>query len=209
MGTQQYCLILELSGLWEWAVYVALFICDERACGLLVRGLLLRHAMVPSNKLGPSSRRQWPGVPAEWLRRAEALRCEAMLDWPVAVTCWLRSGRDAGERALALAAAFLQRPAVLRHAEAPFQRGPTEMISLAPLRPEARWLLSVLEELESSMIVSNQKVWVELGKELLAFMKSWSEASAGHQYAHKAPADLARLCSQCDCARRHLLSQPP
>eukprot|EP00928_Gymnodinium_smaydae_P013381 TRINITY_DN14883_c0_g2_i1.p1 TRINITY_DN14883_c0_g2~~TRINITY_DN14883_c0_g2_i1.p1 ORF type:complete len:826 (-),score=165.96 TRINITY_DN14883_c0_g2_i1:88-2478(-) len=204
--TQQYCLLLELAGFWEWAVYVALFLGDPRARGSAVRGLLLRHARATSGASVGAPIARWLGrVPAAWLARAQAMRCEVERDWPGAVACWLRCCGDgeAERRAAILGAAFLQVPALLRHCSAPFQRGPTETILLAPMSPPARWLLRVLEQLEPASKRRNDEAWAELLSELLVFMRAWASAVAGE---YRSPSEIALLCRRCQSARSHLLA---
>jgi len=206
--TQQYCLALELCGCWDWAIYVALFVSDSRARALLVRGLLLRNAGVLRRDMEFETRSFWPDVPVAWLLRAQGLRCEAMQDWPTAVRCWARSDGDALEHALAVAAAFLVEPALLRHVRAPEKRGATEAIVLSRPRPEARWLLGVLKELKASMSSGSsacQRAWTVVGEELLHFMSGWFEATAGQQAYRTEPQRMASLCLRCDVARRHLV----
>jgi hypothetical protein len=199
--TQQYCLALELAGLWVWAVHVALYVTDQRARHILVRGLLQRNAAVPES-LQEAPRREWPGVPTMWLRRAEALRCEAAQDWPGAVSSWLQCGF--AKRALLIEAAYLHCPAVLWHAAAPFRRGPLESILLEPMSQPARWLLNVLEEL-APIVERSDEAWAQLGKELLAFMREWGAAKEGQ---YQAPGDFARTCKNCISARQYLVGLP-
>merc|ERR1740117_634030 len=49
--TQQYCMLLETTGHWEWAVYVARFVGDARARDLAVHGLFRRNAITGSGAL--------------------------------------------------------------------------------------------------------------------------------------------------------------
>jgi len=203
--TQQYCLTLELLGYWEWAVYVALFVRNERARGALVRGLMQRNVAVPKgDDLRPASRRQWLGVPRAWTWRAQALRSEAVGAWPPAVASWLKCG--GADRALVLALGFLQVPAILGHLAAQPRRGVAEAaLSLEAMSPPARWLLDRLEEAEPS-VTHCEEIWAEAGRDALALMRGWAAAgAAGVQYEAQ---ELVRLCWRCELLRRQLLGVP-
>eukprot|EP00927_Polykrikos_kofoidii_P040679 TRINITY_DN34725_c0_g1_i1.p1 TRINITY_DN34725_c0_g1~~TRINITY_DN34725_c0_g1_i1.p1 ORF type:complete len:963 (-),score=177.04 TRINITY_DN34725_c0_g1_i1:502-3390(-) len=226
--TQQYCLTLELCGRWRLAVYVALFVTDERARGELIRGLLRRHAGVLGAKtMRPHEemRLRWPGVSEAWVRNAEALRFEAEQDWPAAVKCWLRCAnvskppadgsahavacvdeqrRGAQRRAIVLTEAFLQRPLLLGHISAPFQRGAIEDVVVAPMSRAARWVLSALEDLRPGTLRADEP-WSVLAKELLGLLRAWSAGTGDRSHN---PQDLARILRWCDCARRYTLGLP-
>jgi hypothetical protein len=214
--TQQYSLLLELSGHWEWAVYVALFISDDRARVCIVRGLLQRHsALLSRAKLVLPDRPHWAGVPKAWIWQGEALRRERSWEWSAAVTCWIHSITDHSgscaetQRAAALALGFLQVPAMLRHRLA----GPPTLLArdgglraapeleaanFACMAAPAKWLLSVLLELEAELVQT------EVGQDVLSFMRGWSDSGA-----FTCPsARLARLCSRCTGMRRRLFGIP-
>mmetsp|Transcript_59311 Transcript_59311/g.167032 ORF Transcript_59311/g.167032 Transcript_59311/m.167032 type:complete len:768 (-) Transcript_59311:53-2356(-) len=201
--TQQYCLLLEVTGSWEWAVYVALFVRDARARSCLVRGIIQRNAALSGESdLKPVVRQQWPGVPAPLLSRIQALRSEQACDWLAAVASWLQCGGL--QRAAILALGYLQGPTALKHAVAPVvQCGASDAMLLAPMTPPARWLLGVLEEVESLMACCDEG-WAHVGKDALLFMRSWSAATAKHYE----PTSLVQLYSKCDMLRRHILGIP-
>jgi len=205
--TQQYCLLLEMAGLWEWAVYVALFVWDVRARSIIIRRLLQRRAQAASlEDLQPVLQPQWAGVPVAWLWQAQALRSQAAEDWPSAVACWLQSGGDGGKRAAIAAVGFLQGPVLLGHAVASAERDLVAAVSLAPMTPPALWLLSVLEELETTFRSWPSEVWSETGHDALRLMRRWKE----HDVAmpHFRPSNIVEFYSKCNMLQRHLLGAP-
>jgi len=229
--TQQYCLSLELSGHWEWAVYVGLFVSDHRARTALIRGLLQRHSALPANAgLVLPDRPHWSSVPPMWIWRSEALRRERSWEWPAAVACWLRSlfedvsgssGREV-ERSVAVALGFLLMPAVLRHRlAAPVPLRPSlastpaaggslrvgtvqlEAATLAPMTAPAKWLLGGLMELELQLGRS-EETWAWVGRDVLSFMRAWAQAGT----TTCPPERLAQLCKQCETAKQRVLGIP-
>jgi len=193
--TQQYCMLLELLGQWEWAIYVALFITDARARSSAIQGLMSRNV---SPVKVETVRKQWPGLPQSCLRRAQAFRFESAWNWLPAVTSWLAVGGR--ERALLLAVGFLQAPVVLQHAVAPVQRGPME-VHFAPMGSLAVWLLGAVEELVAS---GDRQWWAEVGRVVHTFMLRWSNSSD-----FKCQTDeLARLCLLADKVRPQILGVP-
>lgn len=216
--TQQYCLLLETAGLWEWAVYVALFVSDERARSIIIRRLIQRHAQVANlEDVQPVVMPQWTGVPATWLWQAQALRSEATEDWPSAVSCWLHCGGDGGKRAAIAAVGFLQGPVLLGHLAASAEREPDDpddpgprsvaAVSLVPMAPPALWLLSVLEELETTFDRrSSAEAWAETGQEALCLMRRWKER--GTATPHFRHPNLVEFYSKCNMLQRHLLGAP-
>mmetsp|Transcript_106556 Transcript_106556/g.184079 ORF Transcript_106556/g.184079 Transcript_106556/m.184079 type:complete len:815 (-) Transcript_106556:120-2564(-) len=207
--TQQYCWLLELSGFWEWAVYAAQFVQDARARSILVRGLIRRNAVVHGGaSLEAKPREHWFGVPPAWAWQAQALRCEKYWDWPAAVVCWLQSctsdGVSGADRAVIILVGFLQSPAILKHRQCdqkPFMQ--EETITLAPMAPQARWLLTVLEELKPKMETCGD-VWAKFGMHVLQFLQRWADAGclACRQSV------LGLLCHQCSTARQLILGIP-
>lgn len=205
--TQQYCLLLEIAGLWEWAVYVALFVCDERARSIIIRRLIQRRVQVANlEDLQPVMRPQWVGVPVTWLWQAQALRSEASDDWPSAASCWLQCGGDGGKRAAIAAVGFLQGPVLLGHASASAGRDLVAAVSLSPMTPPALWLLSVLEELEAAFRRWPSESWAETGQEALRIMRGWKEH--GVAMPHFRPPNLVEFYSKCNMLQRHLLGAP-
>jgi len=205
--TQQYCQMLELVGSWEWAVYLSLFIRDIRARNALVRGLVQRNAAITDRaSLKADSRHlhvQSLGLSCAWIWRAKAVRSEMGRDWPTAVLCWLKCG--CAERALVITMGFLLSSAVVRHAGAPFLRGPTEAIALAPMAPEAKWLLSVFAQLEPSCSEQCPEMWGSIGHGMLQFMREWATPGTSVQYE---PARLVRLYRECEITRRQVFGIP-
>merc|ERR1719440_1063263 len=231
--TQQYCLSLELSGYWEWALYVAQFITDNRARAALIRGLLQRHSALPaSTSLVLPARPHWSSVPTAWIWRGEALRRERAWEWPAAFACWLRclkedtsgSGRCDVQRAVAVALGFLVMPAILRHrlaAPSPLrpalaampaaggagygQSGSMELeaTALAPMTSPAKWLLTGLAELELQLGCS-EELWAQVGRDALGFMRHWAQSGTTTFPSER----LARLCKQCEETRQRELGIP-
>lgn len=220
--TQQYCLTLELSGKWEWAVYVARFISDDISRAATIRGLLQRHSSSSSSSgLALPARPHWSGIPASWIWHGEALRREKLWDWPGAVVCWLQSiakadgsGGPEVERAIAALLGFLLIPAILRHrltsplsggAAASFALGPVELeaASLAPMTAPAKWLLSSLSAVEPQLIRS-EETWAWVGRDAIVFLREW-ERSGTTSYP---PARLAQLCKRCSTTKQRVLGIP-
>lgn len=223
--TQQYCLSLELSGNWEWAAYVALFITDARVRSRVIHGLLQRHSALSSNTgLALPPRPHWTSIPTAWVWRSEALRREKAWEWPGALACWLQglvktsgtSGKDM-ERAVGIALGFLLMPAILRHRSAgalPLRQSPTsapsasgnmrsglvelESATLAPMTAPLKWLAAALTELEPQLRQS------QAGIDLLSFMRDWESNKA----ANCPPVRLAQLCNQCSTAKKRVLGIP-
>jgi hypothetical protein len=215
--TQQYCLSLELSGNWDWAVYVANFVRDDRTRTALLRGLLQRHSALAGGLALPP-RPYWSGVPTAWIWHGEAMRRERMWEWPAALACWLRcltedSSGDPGtdgvmvERAMATALGFLLMPAILKHrvtapALAAGGQVGLETTSLASMTGPASWLLAVLTGLEGQLQRS-EEIWARVGRDVLLFMREWSAGSP-----NCSPARLAQLCKQCSTVKERVLGIP-
>lgn len=198
--TQQYCMLLETTGHWEWAVYVARFVGDARARDLAVHGLLQRNASAGSGRL--QVKQQWTDTPERWLFCSQALRSEAAHDWAGAATCWLRVG-DA-RRAVLVAIGFLVVPTLLGHTATSARRGSTEVITLTTMQLPARWLFSLLKEaLEALERGAGGRL--EVAAEVLEFMGRWQ---ATGQVDDCTPETMARLCRSCCDARRHILGMP-
>jgi len=201
--TQQYCLLLELSGNWEWALYVALFVSDERVRMRLVRGLLQRHsALRNTTSLELENRPHWVGLSPTWIWRGEALRRERTWEWSVATTCWLKSLQDSSggstkmKRAAALTLGFLQIPAMVKHRLA---APDLEAARFAPMTAPAKWLLEkVLVQLEAELVKT------KAGREVLAVMREWSEAGEFRCTLSR----LVEICNRCIAYKRQLLGIP-
>lgn len=201
MLTQQYCFLLELTGRWEMAVYVAQFLSDSRARNSAIYGLIQRHAgTLPDSAKLPEPALQ---VPLSWVFRAKALRSELEHDWPGAVTFWMQAGRACVERALILAMAYLQGPVLVGHADASLRRGAAEALCLAPMAPPACWLLSMLEEHEASLEMHDE-AWADICKLALAFMRKWAQSKDRRHDS----AELVHLYWRCETLKRHLLGVP-
>lgn len=199
--TQQYCFLLELTGRWEMAVYVAQFLCNSRARNSAIYGLVQRHAgKLPDNAKLPAPAMQ---VPPSWVFRAKALRSELELDWPGAVTFWMQAGRAFVERALILAMAFLQGPLLVGHANNSLRRGAAEALCLATMTPPAHWLLSMLDEHEASLEMHDE-AWAHICRLALAFMRKWAQAKDSRHDS----ADLVHLYWRCETLKKHLLGVP-
>mmetsp|Transcript_118945 Transcript_118945/g.237077 ORF Transcript_118945/g.237077 Transcript_118945/m.237077 type:complete len:771 (+) Transcript_118945:47-2359(+) len=199
--TQQYCFLLEITGRWDMAVYVAQFLCNSRARNSAIYGLIQRHAWTLSDSAKlPTPTMQ---VPLSWVFRAKALRSELEHDWPGAVTFWMQAGHAFVERALILAMAFLQGPVLIGHADASLKRGAAEALCLAPLSPPALWLLSMLEEHEAALEMQDE-VWADICRRALAFLRNWTRAK---DRRHDSAA-LVHLYWRCNALKRHLLGVP-
>lgn len=241
--TQQYCFMLELLGHWQWAIHVALFLSEPRARALAVQGLLTRNAEgspacgvrslsddagqkrmpMASHSLSRWSK-AWPGVPQNWICKADALRCEIKQRWPAAVECWLglvachgnepRSEMGDGTngalaspqtsvvaagatRALVLVVSYLLPRALLWHASADFHSAPTEAITLMPMTAPARWLQTWLQEIERD-VAKDSAAWALSGHVVLQLMKTWSE-DGRYQCT---PSELIDICRKGDVVRR-------
>mmetsp|Transcript_64456 Transcript_64456/g.119910 ORF Transcript_64456/g.119910 Transcript_64456/m.119910 type:complete len:668 (-) Transcript_64456:77-2080(-) len=200
--TQQYCLQLELRGKWEWASYVACFVSDERARSLAVRGLLQRNCPRPCNLDVPVPA-QIQLIPEVLVWRAQALRCEAAQDWVGAVSYWHKAGSK--WRALTLLLSFLQAPLVLCHSRAPLQASQSDMVVLSPMSVPAKWLLSILEDVEGAASTAESTGWADLARTAVSFMRRWAKAD-GHAQCTRL--ELVQLHSQCLKLRKHLLGVP-
>mmetsp|Transcript_79492 Transcript_79492/g.219880 ORF Transcript_79492/g.219880 Transcript_79492/m.219880 type:complete len:787 (-) Transcript_79492:104-2464(-) len=196
--TQQYCFLLELTGGWEWAIYVAFFIRDSCTRSAIINGLVQRHAVsLDCSELRPAL----GNVPSAWMWRAQALWCEIGCDWLTAVSCWLQCG--CVERAISIAVAFLQGPLLLGHAIAPFQGGVTEAICLAPMTPPAHWLLALYQEHEAAVAMCKE-AWAKVCRDALSLLRDWSKAVTEYYE----PVSLVQLYWQCSKLRQHLLGVP-
>jgi len=201
--TQQYILLLDLAGRWDWALYVALFISEPRARGAAVRGLMMRRgSQAQPQALQQLARKQRVQAPQQWWWRCRALRCEQQSDWVGAVGCWLSCGE--AQRALVLSLGFLQGPVLVGHAAAPFQRGAGEAVCMFTMSPAAEWLLAVLEESEQSVERGEAPRCAGAATEALEFMRTWSEAPTTKYEAGM----IARLYWRCERLRRHVLGVP-
>lgn len=200
--TQQYCFLLELAGLWDRALHVALFMFDARSRAAAVRGLLLRSAGTSTGEeLKRGLARQRFEVPAVWCWRAQAVRREWAKDWPAAVTGWLRC--QDYDRALIIALGCVQGLVISGHTSAPFQRGSADLLSLVPITPTGRWLLGALEE-AVPFVVKRSDALAEAAKDALRFMRDWA-SNPSHAYD---ATELTRLYWRCDMLRCHTLGIP-
>jgi len=203
--TQQYCLLLEITGHWEWAIYVARFVGDTRARDFAVHGLLRRNASAGSGRL--QLKEQLFDTPERWLFRSQALRSEAAQDWPGAATCWLRGG-DA-QRAVLVAIGFLVVPVLLGHTATSSGRGSTEVIAITAMQLPARWLLTLIKEsleaLERDTGGHFGDSRLEIAAEVSAFMGKWQAAGQVDDCTSEM---MTRLCRRCSDARRHILGVP-
>eukprot|EP00932_Pfiesteria_piscicida_P010541 SRR837773.21515.p2 GENE.SRR837773.21515~~SRR837773.21515.p2 ORF type:complete len:208 (+),score=53.69 SRR837773.21515:576-1199(+) len=199
--TEQYCFLLELSGLWDRALHVALFLSDARARAAAVRGLLLRGGGAGAEGLQRALARMRLTLPEVWCWRAQAVRRELAKDWPAAVTGWLRC--QAFERALIIALGCVQGLLISGHTTVPPQRGAADVLTMVPITPAGRWLLETLEE-AVPYVVGRSDVLAEVAKDSLRFMRDWA-ASPGHAYD---ATELTRLYWRCDTLRRHALGIP-
>lgn len=193
--TQQYCLMLEMGGHWEWAAYVALFINDPRARSHIIQGIILRgagahEASLVASEVDPSLACRL-GLPTSWVQHAQALYCETRWDWATATAHRLAS--EGYERALEDARHVLA-PIVLSHAQAPFLQGPTVSVALRPMQAPAVWFQGVLEALEKSCC---DERWRSTGAaDVLRFLQGWVAEAAqdtGVGGVRREPSDVVRL----------------
>jgi len=200
--TQQYCLILELLGYLEWAVYVALFIVDARCRAFAVQHLLQSNCSCACTSIRESAYpKQWAGVPMSWWLRASALQSEIAWEWPAAILHWQRC--EEVQRCIVILVGYLQKPALLRHAVTPLHSNSDHIQYLAKMAPPTRWLLLLLEDLEPLMSGFDGSLKA-LARECLQLMQEWFKAGS----FKSEPTQIAQLCWRCEKLRRYTLGLP-